>query len=86
MRRRPPLKEVLYLLVERYQMPEPAAVARRLHEDAERNGEEPEGVEAMREGVADASLDLGAATVSGHPDARIRAYLREILRCYDESA
>lgn len=80
------LAEVLYLLVERYQMPEPAEVARRLHENAARNGAEPPGVSAMREGVADESLDLGAHTVDRHPDAQIRAYFREILRCYDAGA
>jgi len=75
--------EVLYLLIARYDMPDPRDVAKQFKRHSRDHGEEVPAVSCIRRNVDADESDLGGFAGGRKSDAEIREYLREILRFYD---
>lgn len=76
--------ETVYLLVARYEMPEPKAVAKRFHENREEIGEEVPAVGAIRHYLA-TDIDFSRFVAGTCTDSEIRSYLSEVLKCYEDT-
>ncbi len=76
--------EVVYLLVTRYQMPEPAEVANHFIQHLRDHGKEVPAIAAIRCHLDSDRLDLASFTDGEKSTAEVRSYFHDLLKCYDE--